>query len=42
MQDEVTSHNLKLDGSSFERVEESKYLGTAVINQNSTQEGRAD
>ena len=36
------SHNLKLDDSSFEWVEESRYLGTAVVNQNSTQEERAD
>ena len=36
------SDNMKLNNSSFERVEESKYLGTTLINQNSTQEERAD
>jgi len=35
-------HNLKLDNNSFERVEEFKYLGTTVINLNSTEEERAD
>jgi hypothetical protein len=29
------SHNLKTDSSSFERVEEFKYLGTTITNQNS-------
>ena len=28
-------HNIKVDDSSFERVEEFKYLGTTVTNQNS-------
>jgi UDP-galactopyranose mutase len=32
------SHNIKIDNSSFERVEEFKYLGTALTNQNSIQE----
>jgi hypothetical protein len=32
------SHNIKIDNSSFERVEEFKYLGTALTNQNSNQE----
>jgi hypothetical protein len=32
------SHHIKIDNSSFERVEELKYLGTAVTNQNSVQE----
>jgi len=32
------SHNIKTDDSSFERVEEFKYLGTTLTNQNSTQE----
>jgi len=31
-------HSIKIDNRSFERVEESKYLGTALINQNSIQE----
>jgi len=31
------SHNIKIDNSSFERVEEFKYLGT-TLNQNSIQE----
>jgi hypothetical protein len=29
---------MKIDNSSFERVEEFKYLGTALTNQNSVQE----
>ena len=29
------SHNIKNDNSSFERVEDFKYLGTALTNQNS-------
>ena len=32
-------HNMKLDSSSLERVEEFKYLGTTLTNQNSVQEG---
>jgi hypothetical protein len=32
------SHSIKTDNSSFGRVEEFKYLGTAVTNQNSIQE----
>ena len=32
------SHNLQIDNSSFERVEEFKYLGTNLTNQNSIQE----
>ena len=32
------SHNIKIDNSSFERVDEFKYLGTTLINQISTQE----
>jgi len=32
------SHNIKTGNSSFERVEELKYLGTTLTNQNSTQE----
>jgi len=32
------SHNMKTDNSSSERVEEFKYLGTALTNQNSIQE----
>jgi len=32
------SHNMKSDNSSFERVEEFKYLGTNLTNQNSIQE----
>jgi len=32
------SHNIKTDNSSFERVEEFKYLGTTLTNQNSIQE----
>jgi hypothetical protein len=35
MQDE---HNVKMDKSSFERVEDFKYLGTILMNQNSIQE----
>jgi len=31
-------HNISIDNSSFERVEEFKYLGTIVTNQNSLQE----
>ena len=32
------SHNIKIGNSSFERVDEFKYLGTALTNQNSIQE----
>ena len=32
------SHNKKIDKTSFERVEEFKYLGTSLTNQNSIQE----
>jgi len=32
------SHSLKIDSSFFERVEEFKYLGTTLTNQNSIQE----
>ena len=32
------SHNMKIDNSSFERVEDFKYLGTNLTNQNSIQE----
>jgi len=32
------SHSIKTDNSSFERVEEFKYLGTNLTNQNSIQE----
>ena len=33
------SHSMKVDNSSIERVEEFKYLGTTLTNQNSIQEG---
>jgi len=38
------NHSIMIDNSSFERVEEFKYLGTALTNQNSIQEDikRAD
>ena len=32
------SHNMRIDNRSFERVEEFKYLGTTLTNQNSIQE----
>jgi hypothetical protein len=32
------SHSMKVDNSSFERVEEFKYVGTTLMNQNSIQE----
>jgi len=32
------SHSIKTDNSSFERVEEFKYLGTTLTNHNSIQE----
>jgi len=37
-QDAGRSHSIKTDNSSFERVEEFKYLLTTLTNQNSTQE----
>ena len=37
-QDAGRSHSIKIDNSSFERVEEFKYLGTTITNQNSIQE----
>jgi len=32
------SHNIETDNNSFKRVEELKYLGTTITNQNSIQE----
>jgi hypothetical protein len=32
------SHSIKIDNSSFDRVEHFKYLGTTLTNQNSIQE----
>jgi hypothetical protein len=32
------NHKTKIENTSFERVEEIKYLGTTLTNQNSTQE----
>jgi hypothetical protein len=37
-QNAARSHNMKTDNSSFERVEELKYLGTTLTNKNSIQE----
>jgi len=37
-QNEGRSHSIKTENSSFERVEEFKYLGKFLINQNSIQE----
>jgi hypothetical protein len=31
-------HSMKIDNSSFQRMEEFKYLGTTLTNQNSIQE----
>ena len=36
-QDAGRSHNIKIDNNSFERVEQFKYLGTTLTNQNSIQ-----
>ena len=32
------THSMKIDNSAFERVDEFKYLGTTLTNQNSIQE----
>jgi len=32
------SHNIKIDDNSFERVEQFRYLGKTLTNQNSIQE----
>jgi sorting nexin-29 len=37
-QNEGRSHNINIDSSSFERLEEFKYVGKTLINQNSIQE----
>jgi len=37
-QDAGRSHSIKTDNSSFERVEEFRYLGTTLTNQNYIQE----
>jgi len=37
-QNALRSRSMKIDNSSFERVEQFKYLGTNLTNQNSTQE----
>jgi hypothetical protein len=34
----IVGHDIKIDRSSFERVEEFKYLGTVLPNENSIQE----
>ena len=34
----IVGHNIKIDHSSFERVEEVKYLGTTIPNQDCIQE----
>jgi len=38
-QNAVRGHKIKLDNRSFETVEQFKYLGTNLMNQNSIQEG---
>jgi len=38
MQNAGQNHSIKIDNSSFERVEEFKYLGTTLTNQNPIQE----
>jgi hypothetical protein len=38
IQNEGWNHSIKSDNSSFERVEEFKYLGTTLTNQNPIQE----
>jgi len=37
-QNAIRSHNIKIDNSSFESMEEFKYLGTTLTNQDSIQE----
>jgi len=37
-QNEGLSHNMEIDNSSFERVEEFRHLGSALTDQNSIQE----
>jgi len=37
-QDAGRIHSIKIDNNSFEKVEEFKYLGATLINQNSIQE----
>ena len=39
-QNAAQGHSMKSDNSSIERVEEFKYLGTTLTNQNSIQEDR--
>jgi hypothetical protein len=42
-QNSKQNHNIKVDNKTFESVKQFKYLGTALTNQNSIQEGlRAD